>query len=54
MAKYCPVTNDKVLYLECLECEEKICKRALPVISTDIASEFIKVSDENCFYKKER
>ena len=26
MAKICPITNDKVLYLDCLECEEKICK----------------------------
>ena len=41
MAKFCPVTNDKVLYLECLECEDKICKRTLPAISADKASEFI-------------
>ena len=27
MAKYCPIINDKVLYLECLECENKVCKR---------------------------
>lgn len=27
MAKICPITNDKVLYLDCLECEEKICKK---------------------------
>lgn len=25
MAKICPVTNDKVLYLDCLECDDKIC-----------------------------
>lgn len=25
MAKICPVTNDKVLYLECLECDDKVC-----------------------------
>lgn len=26
MSKYCPVTNTKVLYLDCLECEDKICE----------------------------
>lgn len=27
MAKLCPVTKEKVLYLECLECEDKqVCK----------------------------
>lgn len=27
MAKYCPAKNGTVLYLDCLECEEKICKQ---------------------------
>ena len=28
MAKICPVTKEKVLYLDCLECDEKgICKK---------------------------
>lgn len=27
MAKFCPITNDMVLYLDCLECETKECKR---------------------------
>lgn len=26
MAVICPFTNEKVLYLECQECEEKLCK----------------------------
>lgn len=26
MAKICPVNGDKVLYLDCLECDDKICK----------------------------
>lgn len=26
MARICPVTGDKVLYLSCLECENKICR----------------------------
>lgn len=26
MAKLCPITKTKVLYLDCLECEEKECK----------------------------
>ena len=27
MAKFCPVQNRKVLYLECLECEQKECRK---------------------------
>ena len=27
MAKYCPVIKQKVLYLTCLECEDKPCKQ---------------------------
>ncbi len=27
MAKICPITGDPVLYLDCLECEEKLCKK---------------------------
>ena len=26
MSKLCPIKNEKVLYLDCLECEDKICK----------------------------
>lgn len=26
MSKYCPVLERKVLYLECNECEEKLCR----------------------------
>ena len=26
MSKLCPITKERVLYTECLECEEKICK----------------------------
>lgn len=26
MSKYCPIINGKVVYLECLECEEKKCR----------------------------
>ena len=26
MAKWCPLINDKVLYTECVECEDKICR----------------------------
>lgn len=25
MSKYCPIINAKVVYLECLECENKVC-----------------------------
>ncbi len=27
MAKICPVTDEPVLYLECLECDDKVCKK---------------------------
>lgn len=27
MAKYCPIVNKRVIYLECAECEEKLCKK---------------------------
>lgn len=26
MAKLCPIINEKVVYLQCLECDEKPCK----------------------------
>lgn len=26
MSRFCPVVNRKVVYLDCLECEEKICQ----------------------------
>jgi hypothetical protein len=26
MSKYCPILNRKVVYLVCLECDEKICQ----------------------------
>lgn len=28
MAKICPVIKEKVLYVDCLECKEKECKKA--------------------------
>lgn len=27
MAIFCPIINSLVLYLECLECEDKVCKK---------------------------
>ena len=29
MSKICPITDSKILYLDCIECEEKICKKAI-------------------------
>ena len=26
MSKYCPILQRTVLYLDCIECEDKICK----------------------------
>ncbi len=26
MSKICPITNKKVVYLTCLECDDKVCK----------------------------
>lgn len=27
MAKYCPLTDESVIYLECLECHDEMCRR---------------------------
>ena len=27
MARYCPLTNTRVVYLDCLECENKVCEK---------------------------
>lgn len=27
MAKYCPLTDDDVVYLECLDCKDKLCQK---------------------------
>ena len=27
MSKYCPITNSNVVYLECLDCDEKLCEK---------------------------
>lgn len=27
MSKYCPVIKQKVLYLTCLECEDRVCEK---------------------------
>lgn len=34
MSKICPLINSKVVYLECLECEDKICMRIKDKITT--------------------
>ena len=40
MAKICPITNDKVLYLDCLECDDKVCLSSTHISSQ---SEQIKI-----------
>ena len=30
MAKYCPIKNGPALYLECLECDDKVCENKQP------------------------
>lgn len=37
MAIYCPAVNEKVLYLTCLECEDKICKKDMSKSENNIA-----------------
>ena len=39
MAKWCPITGEKVLYLECLECDDKICKNPKQEKQTDESKE---------------
>ena len=31
MSKFCPLVNEKVVYLDCLECDNKICKGGKPM-----------------------
>ena len=42
MAKICPMTNDKVLYLDCLECEDKICKQRKIQITDEQAINYLQ------------
>ncbi len=35
MAKWCPLIKDKVLYTECLECDEKLCTEGIDNTSRD-------------------
>lgn len=30
MARFCPLVNRRVVYLDCLECENKVCKNKQP------------------------
>lgn len=35
MSKYCPIINGKVVYLECLECEDKKCRDTVNISNKD-------------------
>ena len=39
MAKICPITQSKVVYLTCLECENKICEMEECIMATSNISE---------------
>ena len=44
MAKICPETNEPVLYLNCLECEDKNCKKESGKVKNK-KEDYIKKSD---------
>lgn len=47
MAKICPLNNEKVLYLECNECEEKE-KCKLGLLEKDTEEKDMKSNDCKC------
>ena len=49
MAKFCPVQNRKVLYLECLECEQKECRKE-KITERILTDQDIKV--KKCYKQK--
>lgn len=53
MSKFCPVHNCIVLYMDCLECEEKLCKhiatRKLKLVPGDIIKVRTIFGKENKF-----
>lgn len=55
MAKICPLTNEKVLYLDCNECDDKQLCRKLSR-NSDLISSILSDKKENsdCFIKEIR
>lgn len=51
MAIYCPAINEKVLYLTCLECEDKICKQKTDKIQDNSLNEKNKTSPVKDIFK---
>lgn len=46
MARYCPITQSKVTYMFCQECDEKICKKTdFSNKNNDKKDDFSKKSD---------
>ena len=39
MAKYCPVTESIILYLECQECDNKVCRNGKDTVQKNIRKE---------------
>lgn len=39
MAKFCPITNKNVIYMTCLECDDKICKKEKIIITEEELNE---------------
>ena len=42
MAKHCPITNEKVLYLECLECDNKVCEKTNNFNAKEVKNKIVK------------
>lgn len=50
MAKYCPIRERKVLYLDCVECEEKECNQILYPAMNKISTQLSQKSKNKIHY----
>lgn len=47
MAKYCPILNQKVVYLTCLECDDKPCRQVSTTTTPDNASNIVDSNNKS-------
>ena len=53
MSKFCPAINQQVLYMTCLECDDKVCKKGKN-IENDVISKHDTSLEEERIAKNER
>lgn len=49
MSRYCPLLNRKVVYLECNECEDKVCNKRTENVSERVPEEGSPDNTEEAF-----